>query len=57
MEGPRVAVEHLSAYARANKRLLFEAATGESARAPYPNDTPANRRLNRTVTVQVHPAP
>ena len=53
----RAAAEHLSAYARANKLLLFETATGDPVRAPYPNDTPANRRLNRTVTVQVHPAP
>ena len=53
----KVAVEHLSAYARANKGLTFEAQTGEPSGAPYPNDTPQSRRLNRTVTVQVIPAP
>ncbi len=53
----KVAVEHLSAYARANKGLAFEAQTGSPSQAPYPNDTPQNRRLNRTVTVQVIPAP
>ena len=53
----KVAVEHLSQFARANKGLSFEAQTGESSRAPYPNDTPQNRRLNRTATVQVIPAP
>lgn len=53
----KVAVEHLAQYARANKALAFEAQTGDPAQAPYPNDTPQNRRLNRTVTVQVIPAP
>ena len=53
----KVVVEHLSAYARANKGLAFEARTGEPSGAPYPNDTPQNRRLNRTATVQVIPAP
>jgi flagellar motor protein MotB len=53
----KVAVEHLSQFARANKRLAFEARTGASAEAPYPNDTLQNRRLNRTVTVQVISAP
>lgn len=51
----RVAVEHLSQFARANKKLMFEPQTGDPSRAPYPNDSPANRRLNRTVTVQVVP--
>ena len=50
------AVAHLSQYARANKALAFEAQTGAESLAPYPNDTPQNRRLNRTVTVQVVPA-
>ncbi|NCA81810.1 MAG: hypothetical protein EOM72_03580 [Opitutae bacterium] len=53
----KVAMAHLAQFARANKGLAFEAQTGESSRAPYPNDTPQNRRLNRTVTVQVIPAP
>ena len=53
----KVAVEHLSQFARANKKLMFEPQAGDPARAPYPNDSPANRRLNRTVTVQVIPAP
>jgi flagellar motor protein MotB len=53
----KVAVEHLSQFARAGKGLAFEPQTGESSQAPYPNDTPQNRRLNRTVTVQVTPAP
>lgn len=49
----KVALEHLALFARANKKLAFEPATGDPARAPYPNDGPANRRLNRTATVQV----
>ncbi|HPT16838.1 MAG TPA: hypothetical protein PK388_06115 [Kiritimatiellia bacterium] len=53
----KVAVEHLSQFARANAALTFEAQAGESVQAPFPNDTPQNRRLNRTVTVQVVPAP
>jgi flagellar motor protein MotB len=53
----KVAVEHLGQFARSGKGLVFEAQTGEPAQAPYPNDTPQNRRLNRTVTVQVIPAP
>ena len=53
----KVAVEHLALFARANKGLVFEAQTGLPAQAPYPNDSPQNRRLNRTATVQVIPAP
>lgn len=48
---------HLEQFARANKMLVFETRTGEPAQAPYPNDSPQNRRLNRTATVQVFPAP
>lgn len=51
----KAAVDHLAAYARANKGLAFEAQAGAEALAPYPNDTLQNRRLNRTVTVQVVP--
>ena len=51
------ALAHLAQYAGAGKALAFEARTGDPARAPYPNDSPKNRRLNRTVTVQVIPAP
>ena len=53
----QVAKAHLEQFARANKQLVFEARTGEPSQAPYPNDTPQNRRLNRTATVQVFPAP
>lgn len=53
----RVALEHLAQFARANKGLAFEAIAGDPARAPYPNDSSPNRRLNRTVTVQVDLAP
>ena len=53
----QVAKAHLEQFARANKMLVFEARTGEPAQAPYPNDSPQNRRLNRTATVQVFPAP
>jgi flagellar motor protein MotB len=53
----KVAVDHLAQFSRAGKGLAFEARTGETAQAPYPNDTPQNRRLNRTVTLQVIPAP
>ena len=53
----QVAVEHLAQLARANKGVVFEAVAGEPTQAPYPNDSPQNRRLNRTVTLQVVPAP
>ena len=53
----RTALEHLAQFARSNKNLSFEARTGDPSQAPYPNDSPQNRRLNRTVTVQVLPAP
>lgn len=48
---------HLEQFARANKALIFEARTGETSQAPFPNDSPQNRRLNRTATVHVFPAP
>jgi flagellar motor protein MotB len=51
------AIEHLLPLTRANKGLSFEARTGEPSQAPYPNDSSQHRRLNRTVTVQVIPAP
>lgn len=53
----QVAKAHLEQFARANKVLVFEARTGEPPQAPFPNDSPQNRRLNRTATVQVFPAP
>ena len=53
----QTAVEHLARLAGAGKALAFEARTGDPAQAPYPNDSPKNRRLNRTVTVEVFPAP
>jgi len=53
----KTAVAHLAQFARANPSLAFEERTGEPAQAPFPNDSPQNRRLNRTVTVQVVPAP
>ena len=53
----QVAKAHLEQFARANKVLVFEARPGEPAQAPFPNDSPQNRRLNRTATVQVFPAP
>ena len=53
----KTAMEHLVAMTRANKKLSFEPVTGAPQDAPFPNDTPANRRLNRTVTVHVFSAP
>ncbi|MGD9613518.1 MAG: hypothetical protein AB7V22_11540, partial [Kiritimatiellia bacterium] len=53
----KVAGAHLEQFARANKALRFEVRTGEPHQAPFPNDSPQNRRLNRTATVQVFPAP
>ena len=53
----KVAGAHLEQFARANKVLVFETRTGEPNQAPFPNDSPQNRRLNRTATVQVFPAP
>jgi len=52
----KVAVDHLVPFTRANKGLEFEAKTGAPSEAPYPNDTSKNRRLNRTVTLEITPA-
>ena len=52
----KTAAEHLAQFARANTGLTFEVVAGDPAEAPYPNDTPQNRRLNRTATVQIVPA-
>lgn len=46
------AAEHLRAFAK-NGALAFETAAGRESEAPYPNDTPSNRRRNRTATVRV----
>jgi outer membrane protein OmpA-like peptidoglycan-associated protein len=48
------AVAHLKANAK-NKGLSFECVAGRELEAPYPNDSPANRKKNRTVTVLVTP--
>jgi flagellar motor protein MotB len=53
----QAAKAHLEQFARANKALVFESRAGETSQAPFPNDSPQNRRLNRTATVQVFPAP
>ena len=53
----KVAAEHLAQFARAGKGLAFDSRAGDLSQAPFPNDTPQNRRLNRTATVQVIPAP
>ena len=52
----KVAMEHLAQFSRANPGLVFEARAGGDGTAPYPNDTPQNRRLNRTATVLVVPS-
>ena len=53
----KTATEHLAQFARSNKALVFEAVAGAAAQAPYPNDSAQNRRLNRTVTLHIVPAP
>ena len=53
----KVAAEHLAQFARAGKGLAFDSRAADLSQAPFPNDTPQNRRLNRTATVQVIPAP
>lgn len=53
----KVAAEHLAQFARAGKGLAFDSRAADLSQAPFPNDTPKNRRLNRTATVQVIPAP
>ena len=53
----KTAVDHLAQFAKANAALIFEPQAGDPAQAPFPNDSPQNRRLNRTITVQVIPAP
>ena len=52
----KAAREHLAHLARATRALVFEERVGTFAEAPYPNDSPRNRRLNRTATVRVVPA-
>ncbi len=47
-----VVAEHLKVFAK-NSGLEFSSTGGEEREAPYPNDTPANRRLNRTATIFV----
>jgi flagellar motor protein MotB len=49
-------VEHLREATRLPERTLLVRAGGE-ANAPYPNDSPANRARNRTVTMRILPAP
>lgn len=53
----KVATEHLAQFARAGKGLIFESRAGDLTQAPFPNDSPRNRRLNRTATVDVILAP
>jgi outer membrane protein OmpA-like peptidoglycan-associated protein len=53
----KVALDHLAQFARKNKALEFVPEGGAPEEAPYPNDTGKNRRLNRTVTLQITPAP
>lgn len=50
-----VATDHLRHFAN-NDLLSFEALAGPETEAPFPNDTPASRRLNRTVTIRLAPA-
>jgi flagellar motor protein MotB len=45
-------VEHLRKTTRLPERLLLVRA-GSDAAAPYPNDSPANRARNRTVTIRI----
>ena len=47
-----VVAEHLKVFAK-NSGLEFSSKGGDEQAAPYPNDTPANRRLNRTATIFV----
>lgn len=53
----KVALDHLASFARANKALEFIPKAGTQEEAPYPNDTAKSRRLNRTVTLEITPAP
>lgn len=48
------AAEHLKAFAK-NKGLEFVCEAGGENEGPYPNDTPTNRKKNRTVTIRVTP--
>ncbi len=49
-----VATDHLKSFAK-NSKLTFQTAAGAEADAPWPNDTPEHRRMNRTVVVRVTP--
>lgn len=50
-----VVQEHLTVFCKRQSRFAFTTST--TAPAPYPNDTDAHRRLNRTVTLLVAPVP
>ncbi len=51
-----VAQEHLTVFCKRQSRFTFQVAPPSSAPAPYPNDTPAHRRLNRTITLRILPS-
>ncbi|MBR3582065.1 MAG: hypothetical protein IKO01_01310, partial [Kiritimatiellae bacterium] len=51
-----VAQEHLNVFCKRQSRFTFQVAPPSSSPAPYPNDTPAHRRLNRTITLRIVPS-
>lgn len=53
----RNAREHLEVFVRPARGLIFSESAGNPEQAPFPNDTPQNRRLNRTITLHITPNP
>lgn len=51
-----VAQEHLNVFCKRQSRFTFQVAPPSAVPAPYPNDTPAHRRLNRTITLRIVPS-
>lgn len=50
-----VVQEHLNVFCKRQSRYVFETAAPGTVPAPYPNDTDAHRRLNRTATLRIVP--
>jgi flagellar motor protein MotB len=51
----KVVQDHLTVFCKRQSRYAFEMAAPGTVPAPYPNDTDAHRRLNRTVTLRIVP--
>lgn len=53
----KTAIDHLKAFCKHAARFTFAQAEPGTQPAPYPNDSDAHRRMNRTITLRVEPKP